>query len=101
MIVALLKHSDYFLFCRSNIDVPESVIQENVVYSYVNPEDCKCECHEIAKKPEKQEETVHEDELPLLEDDVGDDSEKAPLPNIDRIKLDVTVLDRTSIVRFV
>lgn len=60
---------------RGNIEVPDSVLQENVVYSYVNPEDCKCECHEIsAREREKklaQEEPpqVQEDELPLLEDE--------------------------------
>lgn len=84
---------------RGNIEVPESLLQENVVYSYVNPEDCKCECHEIARKSDKQEEPMLEDELPLLEDEAGDDSEKVPV-NIERIKLDVTILDRTSIVRY-
>lgn len=24
--------------------------EENVIYSYVNPEDCKCECHELAPR---------------------------------------------------
>lgn len=62
---------------RGNIEVPESVLQENVVYSYVNPEDCKCECHEIsAREREKKQQLtqeepaqVQEDELPLLEDE--------------------------------
>ncbi|XP_065159211.1 uncharacterized protein [Atheta coriaria] len=33
---------------RGNIEIPENLVQaqENVIYTYVNPEDCKCECHE-------------------------------------------------------
>lgn len=94
------------------------------MYNYVNPEDCKCECHELSarekdqkhwdqprdtendkwKNDEKQTEVdetaMQEDELPLLDDDQGDESEKTPA-NIDKIKLDVTILDRRSIVRYV
>lgn len=72
---------------RGNIEVPESVLQENVVYSYVNPEDCKCECHEISarEREKKQQEPppVQEDELPLLEDE--DDKSTAS----DRTKMEM------------
>lgn len=90
---------------RGTIEVPESVLQDNVVYSYVNPEDCKCECHEFnarSKNKENQQieisEPVHEDELPLLDEDVAYE-EKPVNDNIERIKLDVTILDRRSIIR--
>lgn len=52
---------------RTNVEVGS---ETNVVYTYVNPEDCKCECHEASKDttgddatPEKEE-----DEEPLLDD---------------------------------
>lgn len=90
---------------RGTIEVPESVLQENVVYSYVNPEDCKCECHEInarerEKKTEQDEPTtsLQEDELPLLDEDTVTEDDKTN-KNIERMKLDVTILDRRSIVR--
>lgn len=88
---------------RGTIEVPEAVLQENVVYSYVNPEDCKCECHEIsARSRERQKEEsqpMQEDEMPLLEDEGVDDEKSAATDPIERIKLDVTVSDRASIVR--
>lgn len=90
---------------RGTIEVPDSVLQDNVVYSYVNPEDCKCECHEFNARSRNKEgqrpevnEPVHEDELPLLEEDPVYE-EKAPNETIERIKLDVTILDRRSIIR--
>lgn len=87
---------------RGNIEVPETVLQENVVYSYVNPEDCKCECHEInARKDRKAEEEtvaqIQEDEVPLLEDDPGDE-DKSTTETFDRIKLDIAI-DSRSIIR--
>lgn len=87
---------------RGNIEVPETVLQENVVYSYVNPEDCKCECHEInARKDRKTEEEpaphIQEDEVPLLEDDPGDE-DKSTTETFDRIKLDIAI-DNRSIIR--
>lgn len=79
---------------RGHIDVPDSVLQDNVVYNYVNPEECKCECHEMSReKREKEESGIQEDELPLLEDENADDDK------VDRIKLDV-VSDRRSVVRY-
>ncbi|GJQ76362.1 hypothetical protein Trydic_g14737 [Trypoxylus dichotomus] len=91
---------------RGNIEVPESVLQDNVVYSYVNPEDCKCECHEFNARSRNKEnqrpeinEPVHEDELPLLEEEDKNYEEKPVNENIERIKLDVTILDRRSIIR--
>ncbi|KAK9759134.1 hypothetical protein QE152_g197 [Popillia japonica] len=116
---------------RGNIDVPESVLQDNVVYSYVNPEDCKCECHEFNARSRSKEnqrrdaggEPVHEDELPLLEEDAPKENqrrdaggepvhedelplleedapyeEKPANESIERIKLDVTILDRRSVI---
>lgn len=83
--------------------MPESVLQENVVYSYVNPEDCKCECHEInARKVDRKSEeemaakeaTIQEDEVPLLEDD----DDRSAAETFDRIKLDIAI-DRRSIIR--
>ncbi|KAF2899633.1 hypothetical protein ILUMI_06542 [Ignelater luminosus] len=88
---------------RGNIEVSESVLQENVVYSYVNPEDCKCECHEIAREREQQarqqEETtrVQEDEVPLLEEDPGDE-DKSTQEFVDRIKVDISMSDRRSVI---
>lgn len=88
---------------RGNIEVPESVLQDNVVYSYVNPEDCKCECHEInarerEKKVEQEEAAcLQEDELPLLDDETVEDDKTNK--KIERMKLDVTILDRGSVVR--
>ncbi|XP_067011804.2 uncharacterized protein [Anabrus simplex] len=54
---------------RGTLDIPESVMQQQqqqqdkpVVYSYVNPEDCKCECHEAGTGRQQgsgeQQETV-------------------------------------------
>jgi hypothetical protein len=84
---------------RGHIDVADSVLQDNVVYNYVNPEECKCECHEItAREREKREKSnggVQEDELPLLEDD---DDKVATDSTTDRLKLDVAIADRRSVV---
>ncbi|XP_044729616.1 mucin-5AC [Chrysoperla carnea] len=68
---------------RSHIDVPPGVVEasatgvsttnsENIIYNYVNPEDCQCECHEtstttttLIKTP-----TIPPEEIePLLQDD--------------------------------
>ncbi|RZB39366.1 hypothetical protein BDFB_006617 [Asbolus verrucosus] len=88
---------------RGHIDVPDSVLQDNVVYNYVNPEECKCECHEItAREREKREKGtsgVQEDELPLLEDEQNDDEKVGADVTVDRIKLDVAIADRRSVVR--
>lgn len=44
---------------------PQSTAEDtNVIYSYVNPEDCKCECHEAIPKPAERPD---EDEQPLLD----------------------------------
>lgn len=88
---------------RSYIEVPESTLQESVVYNYVNPEECKCECHEInAKERERQNKEAHvpvqEDELPLLEDDVPDE-DKIGADCLERMRLDVTVSDCRSVIR--
>ncbi|KAK4886634.1 hypothetical protein RN001_002905 [Aquatica leii] len=88
---------------RGTIEVPESVLQDNVVYSYVNPEDCKCECHGIAREREQQNRQqeepirVQEDEVPLLDDEPVED-EKSTQENIDRIKVDIQTYDRRSII---
>ncbi|KAJ8963706.1 hypothetical protein NQ314_005427 [Rhamnusium bicolor] len=87
---------------RSYIEVPESVLQESVVYNYVNPDECKCECHEInAKERERRNKEAHmpvqEDELPLLEDDVPEEEKNGPDCS-DRIRLDVAVSDCRSII---
>ncbi|VEN44996.1 unnamed protein product [Callosobruchus maculatus] len=93
---------------RSYIEVPESVLQESVIYNYVNPEECKCECHEIsAKEREKRSRegsrdssresrdgtletrVVQEDELPLLEDDNAEDEKVEQFESKSRSKLDV------------
>nr|CAI5818426.1 unnamed protein product [Callosobruchus analis] len=93
---------------RSYIEVPESVLQESVIYNYVNPEECKCECHEIsAKEREKRSRegsrdssresrdgametrVVQEDELPLLEDDNVDDEKICQFESKSRSRLDV------------
>nr|XP_022913342.1 uncharacterized protein LOC111424143 isoform X1 [Onthophagus taurus]XP_022913343.1 uncharacterized protein LOC111424143 isoform X1 [Onthophagus taurus]XP_022913344.1 uncharacterized protein LOC111424143 isoform X1 [Onthophagus taurus] len=94
---------------RGNIEVPESVLHDNVVYSYVNPEDCKCECHEInnararSKENQKQRDVpepivVQEDELPLLQDEQIEEEKPLVHGNVERIKLDVTILDRRSVI---
>lgn len=88
---------------RSYIEVPDSVLQESVVYNYVNPEECKCECHELnAKERERRnkepEQLVQEDELPLLEDENHDEEKNGP-EGSERIKLDVGVSDCRSIIR--
>ncbi|XP_015834671.1 nucleolar protein dao-5 isoform X2 [Tribolium castaneum] len=75
---------------RGHIEVSESVLQDNVVYNYVNPEECKCECHEMRER-KKGCGGVQEDELPLLDDE---QEEKEG----ERLKLDVAVADRRSIV---
>ncbi|KAJ8976035.1 hypothetical protein NQ317_003576 [Molorchus minor] len=87
---------------RGYIEVPESVLQESVVYNYVNPDECKCECHEInAKERERRNESVHmpvqEDELPLLEDDNAEEDKNGP-DSCERMKLDVTVADCRSVI---
>lgn len=87
---------------RGHIDVPDSVLQDNVVYNYVNPEECKCECHEItARGREKRDKNdssgtggVQEDEQPLLEDEPNED-EKA----VDRLKSEAGA-DRQSLIRY-
>ena len=86
--------------------MPDSVLQDNVVYNYVNPEECKCECHEItAREREKREKgsggNVQEDELPLLEDEQMDDEKAVTEVAVDRLKLDAAIADRRSIVRWV
>ncbi|XP_056639478.1 uncharacterized protein LOC130446945 isoform X2 [Diorhabda sublineata] len=52
--------------------------QECVIYNYVNPEECKCECHELSAKKKETEEPsrkyTEDDELPLLEDDYQDET---------------------------
>lgn len=90
---------------RGNIEVSESILQENIIYSYANPEDCKCECHEIAREREQQarqqQETdggILEDEVPLLEDDPGEE-EKSTHDPVERIKVDLLMSDRRSIIR--
>lgn len=88
---------------RSYIEVPESVLQDSVVYNYVNPDECKCECHEVnAKERERRakesQEAVQEDELPLLEDESVDDEKNVPDCS-NRVKLDVSVSDCRSIIR--
>ncbi|KAJ8946271.1 hypothetical protein NQ318_023121 [Aromia moschata] len=87
---------------RSYIEVPEGVLQESVVYNYVNPDECKCECHEInAKERERRNKEAHvpvqEDELPLLEDDINEEEKNGP-DSSDRIRLDVAVSDCRSII---
>ncbi|KAF7278156.1 hypothetical protein GWI33_008771 [Rhynchophorus ferrugineus] len=39
---------------RGHIDVPEFMVKDNVVYTYVNPEECKCECHELKELKDKE-----------------------------------------------
>ncbi|CAG9859288.1 unnamed protein product [Phyllotreta striolata] len=87
---------------RGYIEVPEGVLQESVVYSYVNPDECKCECHELnakkrEKRPKEPEPLVQEDELPLLDDDNVDD-DKTATDGTERVKLDVSVSDCRSII---
>lgn len=80
---------------RGHIEVPDSVLQDNVVYNYVNPEECKCECHEIRDRERKKEAGgVQEDELPLLDDEQADEEKDK-----ERLKLDVAIADRRSVVR--
>lgn len=98
----------------------ESEQHDNIVYSYVNPEDCKCECHEIArgrehrdhyrdkekqkemeveKKPKEEEPPpVQEDEVPLLCDDGGDE-DKSTQDSVERLKIDARA-DSRSIIRY-
>lgn len=38
--------------------------EENVIYSYVNPEDCKCECHELTPRTERRQEEKPTDAFP-------------------------------------
>ncbi|XP_066145821.1 uncharacterized protein [Euwallacea fornicatus] len=55
---------------RGHIDIG-GLVKENVVYTYVNPDECKCECHE-QKEPECSKNLVpqiQEDEVPLLGQD--------------------------------
>ncbi|CAG9765434.1 unnamed protein product [Ceutorhynchus assimilis] len=56
---------------RGQIDIPGGLIKDNVVYTYVNPEECKCECHEhkdttIVVTETNNKPIVQEDEVPLL-----------------------------------
>ncbi|CAH1174121.1 unnamed protein product [Phaedon cochleariae] len=80
-----------------HIEVPESVLQDSVIYNYVNPEECKCECHEAIVKDKdkrnKEQLLVHEDELPLLADGNREEDKTGPDLN-NRIRLfDVSVSD--------
>ncbi|XP_018326389.1 uncharacterized protein LOC108737788 isoform X2 [Agrilus planipennis] len=86
-----------------NMEIPDFSVHENVVYTYVNPEDCKCECHETTrerdKKPKKEEdaEKVQEDEVPLLEEELVD--EEKSLPEIhDKLKQEIAIADRRSVI---
>ncbi|XP_030754530.1 uncharacterized protein LOC115881253 [Sitophilus oryzae] len=45
---------------RGHIDVPEFMVKDNIVYTYVNPEECKCECHESKEKERKTTEKAGE-----------------------------------------
>lgn len=59
---------------------PQSTAEDtNVIYSYVNPEDCKCECHEAIPKPAERPD---EDEQPLLDrkSDSSPESQGVPPP---------------------
>ncbi|KAL3265408.1 hypothetical protein HHI36_009613 [Cryptolaemus montrouzieri] len=82
---------------RGHIDVPENVLHDHVVYNYVNPDECKCECHE--KKEKKKEDSdvpiVQDDEVPLLENDPEDEKIATAL---DRIGLDVSIAERGSLI---
>jgi hypothetical protein len=44
---------------RGTLDIPSDcakpVVVEKTVYSYVNPEECKCECHETAGQGARQQ----------------------------------------------
>lgn len=105
---------------RGQIEAVETEQHENIVYSYVNPEDCKCECHEIARGREHREHyrdyqdklkeqkdqkeqkenppLVHEDEVPLLCDDCGDE-DKSTQDSVERLKIDARA-DSRSIIRY-
>nr|CAD7261345.1 unnamed protein product [Timema shepardi] len=57
---------------RGTVDLPESSkvqseSSKTVVYSYVNPEDCKCECHETTSKQTETHKYPH----PHLEPGIG------------------------------
>lgn len=54
---------------RGHIDV--GVLgKENVVYTYVNPEECKCECHDQKETETKNVvQQIQEDEVPLISQD--------------------------------
>ncbi|KAK9891569.1 hypothetical protein WA026_015528 [Henosepilachna vigintioctopunctata] len=82
---------------RGHMDVPDSLLHDHVVYNYVNPDECKCECHE---KKEKMKEdliipAIQDDEIPLLENELDED--KIISTNLERIKLD-TIADRGSLI---
>lgn len=86
---------------RSYIEVPDSVLQESILYNYVNPDECKCECHEInSKEREKRnsesQPAVQEDEMPLLDEDVPDDEKNGP-DSSEKNRLEVT--DTRSVIR--
>ncbi|KAG5897557.1 hypothetical protein JTB14_007272 [Gonioctena quinquepunctata] len=77
---------------RSYIEVPESVLQDSVLYNYVNPDECKCECHELNSREQHNEESqgaMQEDELPLLGDDNHED-EKNGLGSSERLRLEAS-----------
>nr|XP_023015233.1 uncharacterized protein LOC111504776 [Leptinotarsa decemlineata] len=87
---------------RGYIEVPESVLQDNVLYNYVNPEECKCECHELnskdrEKRNKESPEVTQEDELPLLGDE-SSNNEKNGHGRSGRLRFDVAVSDCTSII---
>lgn len=64
---------------RTNIEVANDA---TVVYTYVNPEDCKCECHESGKDAEDGSPDKEEDEEPLLEDIGEVDGISAPVKRL-------------------
>ncbi|XP_045479226.1 uncharacterized protein LOC123684130 isoform X2 [Harmonia axyridis] len=83
---------------RGHIDVPDTVLQDHVVYNYVNPDECKCECHE--KKERKKEadlKMVQEDEIPLLENEP--EEQKVVSAPLDKLKISerVSLLSDSSV----
>lgn len=83
---------------RSYIEVPDSVLQESVLYNYVNPDECKCECHEMntkerEKRNSESQSAVQEDEMPLLDED----EDKNGPDSSEKNKLEVT--DSRSVIR--
>ena len=59
--------------------VDDKAPMAGVVYNYVKPEECQCECHESEREGGKQtQQSMHdheiEDEQPLLQQDLSDES---------------------------